>query len=379
MKTVFHERPGLGALETPAVLVDRTVLTRNVARMGTIARAAGVALRPHAKTHKSLAIGRMQRDAGATGLTVAKTAEAQVFLDGGFSDLTIAHPLVDRRKIVRILTAAGAVGARLRLIADSRAGVAAIAAAADEAGRPVDVMVKVDVGLHRCGVDPAGEAAAGLARTIAAAPRLAFAGLLSHAGHAYQADGPDGVRAAADDERRTMTGLAERLRAAGIAVPVVSVGSTPTVWLAESFAGIDEIRPGNAVFMDLTQVSLGVAEPADIALAVLATVVSVNGVHAIVDAGSKVLSSDRGPHGSARLAGYGLAARLDGGPAMTVTGLSEEHGFVAHEGRPPRIGEPLVIVPNHSCVVANLSRVLTVVDDDGRVESWPVDAQSCVG
>ena len=175
-----------------------------------------------------------------------------------------------------------------------------------------------------------------------------------------------------------MVAMAERLSAADLAMPCVSVGSTPTVWAAQSFDGITEIRPGNYVFMDLTQVSLGIARRDELALSVLATVVSVNRSYAIVDAGSKVLSSDRGPHGSARLTGYGVAARLSApDDDMIVVSLSEEHGFVAHEGRPLTIGERLRIWPNHACTVANLSRDLTLVEGRMVVGSLRVDAAAC--
>lgn len=372
-------RAALDALETPAVAVERAVLDRNIARAAQIARNAGVALRPHVKTHKSLKIAGLQMAGGASGLTVAKPAEAEVFLAGGFRDVTVAYPLLDPRKIGRLIAAAAQAGARLRLVADSAAGVAALAAVAAGAGRDVEVMLEVDVGLKRCGVEPAGEEAQRLAAAIQNHPSLTFAGLLSHAGQAYGAEGPDGVRAVAEAERVAMTGLAGRLREAGIAVPAVSVGSTPTVWLGEHFEGLTEIRPGNCVFMDLTQASLGVAARSDIALSVIASVVSVNDRFAIVDAGSKVLSSDRGPHGSARLNGYGLAAPLDEpSHEMAVVSLSEEHGFLAHEGRPPALGEHVRIWPNHACPVVNLAKNLVIVNADGQTESWSVDARACV-
>lgn len=369
----------LHALETPAVVIDGAVLERNLARAAEIARRASVALRPHVKTHKSLMIAARQIAGGAVGLTTAKCSEALVFIENGFSDVLVAYPLTDPRKLARLTGAARRTGARLRLIADSEAGVTALGDAATEAGMKLEVMVKVDVGLHRCGVDPGGPRALALARRIEAHPALVFAGLLSHAGHAYGLDGPDAVRAVAEAERQTMVTLAERLRAAGVAVPVVSVGSTPTVWLAERFDGLTEIRPGNSVFMDLTQVSLGVARRADIALSVLASVVSVNDRFAIVDAGSKTLSSDKGPHGSDRLAGYGLACRLDRpGEDLPVAGLSEEHGFIAHGGQPFVVGERVRIWPNHACPVVNLARSIVFLGPDGQTEPRPVDAAACV-
>jgi D-serine deaminase-like pyridoxal phosphate-dependent protein len=377
--TALPATDALAALETPAVVVDAAVMRRNIAKAAALGGAAGVAVRPHAKTHKSILLAKLQCEAGAVGITVAKCSEAAVFLEAGFADITVAHALVDSRKIGRLLALAGAREAKLTLIADSVPGLDAIAVAVEAQGVPVAVQVMVDVGLHRCGVDPEGEAAQRLVQAIADRNGLHFAGLISHAGHAYAAADAEAVRGIAEAERTAMLGLAARLDRAGIPVPAISVGSTPTIWLAESLSGITEIRPGNYVFMDLTQVSLGVASRRDVALSVLATVVSCNDRYAIIDAGSKVLSSDRGPHGTARLGGFGLASRLERpeAPEMAVVSLSEEHGFVEHGGQQPRIGERLRIVPNHSCTVVGLARTLTVIDGQS-CENWPVDAYGCV-
>ena len=372
-------RETLSTFETPAVVVDRGVLEANIARAAEIARAAGVALRPHVKTHKSLRIAELQMKAGAAGITAAKPSEAIVFLNGGVRDVTVAYPLVDPRKAERLIRVAVDKGVRLRVVADSTDGVAAISAAARSCDATIEVMIEVDVGLQRCGVDPASELAIQLAARLAEHPSTRFAGLLSHAGHAYAARDAGHVRQIAEAERLTMTNLARNLRDAGIVVPAVSVGSTPTVWLGESFAGITELRPGNAVFMDLTQVSLGVALPQTMALSVLATVISVNSRFAIIDAGSKVLSSDVGPHGSKRLTGYGVACFLDE-PSweVPVVTLSEEHGFLAHGGKVPRIGARVRIWPNHACPVVNLADQLVAISTNGNIEIWTVDARGCV-
>ena len=350
----------------------------NLDRGARLAAAAKVTLRPHIKTHKSLKIALEQEARGAGGITASKPEEALVFLRSGLGSLTVAYPLVDRAKIARLLHEAAQRGAELTLIADSRFGVQALAGAAGEVGSTASVMLKVDVGLHRCGIDPEAPEALALATEIARTPSLAFAGLLSHAGHAYGAKGPDEVRAVARGERQLMMGLASRLSQAGLDVPRVSVGSTPTVFLNDGFEGITEVRPGNYVFMDLTQVALGVARMEDIALSVLATVVSRNDRYLIVDAGSKVLSSDRGPHGSDRIAGFGKAIPLTGGPTLLpVSRLSEEHGFVEHGGAALPIGARLKIYPNHACPVPNLADAYVVLDGDG-FETWPVDARGKV-
>jgi D-serine deaminase-like pyridoxal phosphate-dependent protein len=370
----------LDAIETPAVLVDGEVLVGNIGEAARRATAADVSLRPHVKSHKSARIAKMQIDAGAVGITVAKSSEALPFIEAGIADIVVAHPLVDGRKIARLLEVAARRGTRLALIADSAAGVATIATEAVRQGVTVAIRIKIDVGLHRCGADPRGEDALILARMIADHSHLTFGGILSHAGHAYAAADADGVRAIAGEERRIMLDVAGRIRDIGIAVPVISIGSTPTFWLDAGFDGISEARPGNYVFMDMTQASLGIVPRSRIALSVLTTVVSCNDTYAIIDAGSKVLSSDRGPHGSTRLNGYGLALPLDNPDAegMLVASVSEEHGFVAHRGQRPQIGERLRIIPNHACTVVNLTRSLFVGDADDGYEIWPVDAQNCV-
>jgi D-serine deaminase-like pyridoxal phosphate-dependent protein len=207
-------------------------------------------------------------------------------------------------------------------------------------------------------------------------------GILSHAGHAYGAGTVENVRRIAEEERHIMVRVRKRLESAGIHVPEVSVGSTPTVVAAESFEGITEIRPGNYVFMDRTQYALGIASNEQITLSVLATVVSRNDDYLIIDAGSKVLSSDRGPHGSDALEGFGEAFTLEDAvqeQGWIVEKLSEEHGFIRRRGHDdPEIGTRLRIIPNHSCVVANLTDELVMVDGAGAPRIVQVDARGRV-
>ncbi|MCB1488145.1 MAG: alanine racemase [Bauldia sp.] len=369
----------LGAIETPAVLVDRLRLDANIQRIARLGK-DGVAVRPHAKTHKSIALAQLQLDAGAIGLTVAKPSEAEVFLAGGVPSVTIAYPLVVPAKIERVARVAAGHGAEVRFLVDSDMGIDAIAGVARTLGATFPVHLKVDVGLHRCGVAPDSAAGLALARRLAETPGIAFAGLLSHAGHAYRTSDAASVRSIAETERMIMTGFAERLAADGIGTPDVSVGCTPTVILNAGLEGISEIRPGNYVYMDRIQVALGAAMLDEVALWVAATVVSVNDRFAIVDAGSKVLSSDLGPHGSEAVAGYGMAWRCEAldAPPMVLASLSEEHGVLDHGGIPPRIGERVALLPNHSCPVVNLADEVLVIGPAGDIASWPVDARGKV-
>jgi D-serine deaminase-like pyridoxal phosphate-dependent protein len=333
-------------LETPVVLVDLDVLEGNIARMAERARTLGVRLRPHAKTHKVLEVGRRQIAAGATGLSVAKTSEAEVFAGAGFDDLFIAYPVVGADKAQRLL----ALSERLRRLAvgvDSVEGASTLAGAFRAAGRTLDVMLKVDTGLHRVGVLP--ERAPEMARRLADVPGLRLRGIFTHAGHGYGEETPDGVAQVARHEGRTMAAVADELRRAGLAVEEVSVGSTPTAREAMAQPGVTECRPGNYVYHDGSQVALGTCAPADCAMTILATVVSVPAAdRAVVDAGSKTLSTDPlRPHP----VGFGQIV----GRRSRIQRLSEEHGVIGVEGGDSfRVGERVRIVPNHACVVSNL-------------------------
>ena len=340
-------------LETPAVLIDLDVLERNIARMAERARACGVRLRPHAKTHKVIEVGRRQVAAGATGLSLAKPSEAEVFADAGFDDLFIAYPVVGSDKARRLL----ALADRLRRLAvgvDSVEGASSLAGEFRAAGRTLDVVLKIDTGLHRVGVLP--ERALDTARRLADLPGLRLRGIFTHAGHGYGEETPDGVARVARHEGGTMAAVAEELRGAGLAVEEVSVGSTPTAREAMAQRGVTECRPGNYVYNDGSQVALGTCAPADCAMTILATVVSVPADdRAVVDAGSKTLSTD--PL-RPRAIGFGQI----GGRRSRLQRLSEEHGVIVVEGGDSfRVGERVRILPNHACVVSNLhDRVIGV-------------------
>jgi D-serine deaminase-like pyridoxal phosphate-dependent protein len=353
---------GFDALIEPRVVVDLPTLDRNLASAAAIV-AGKAALHPHVKTHKSLAIATMQRDHGAVGFTVARIHEARMLLEAGLDPVTIAYPMMAFETATALLKLAGRPG-RLRFISDSEAGVAALSAAARLAGFGVEVFLKVDVGLHRCGVDPTSETALALATMIELDPHLTFAGLLSHAGHAYGATDPAAIRAVAAEELSLLAELRSRLERCGIAVPHVSIGSTPTLYANAGFEGVDEVRPGNYAFFDLTAVRLGIATRAEIALAIAARIVSVNDRYAIANVGSKTLSSDLGAHGTSATSSFGEAWTPGADASLPVLKLSEEHAFLAHGGTPPLIGTPVLILPNHSCPVANLSGGMLGLDGD---------------
>ena len=356
-------------LPTPAVLIDLDVLERNIASMQARACESGVKLRPHAKTHKSPEVARMQVAAGAAGLTLAKVSEAEVFARAGFDDIFLGYPIVGADKARRLLS----LFDRIRLVAgaDSEEGARSLGEVFHAAGRRLPVRLKIDCGFHRVGVLP--EQALEIARRIAALPGISFDGIFTHGGQGYGGASPEEVARIGREEGRIVTETAEALRAAGLPVAEVSLGSTPTAASAMSQHGVTECRPGNYVFHDSSQVALGTCTLADCAMTVLATVVSVPAPdRAVVDAGSKTLSTD--PL-RPRPDGHGLVL----GRRSRIARVSEEHGVIAvQDGETFRVGERVHILPNHACVVANLHDRL-IATRDGRVESEiSVAARGCV-
>lgn len=355
-------------LDTPALLVDVERLDRNLAAIAALALDNGVALRPHVKTHKSLAIAARQRDAGVVGFTVAKLDEAEVLIKAGFDDLLVAYELVAPAKIDRALRLGRR--ARIQLAVDSAAGADAIAAAALRHGVVVEVQIEIDCGLRRCGVLPA-EAGA-LAERIRRLEALRLSGIFTHAGHAYAAPNAAELERVAVAEAAAAREAAERVRAIGLEVASVSVGATPTVRRVVREPGITEIRPGNYVFNDGIQLALGVASEDECALTVAATVISrPTPERAVIDAGSKTLGLDRGAHGTALVPHYGSLIGTTG----QLVRLSEEHGILELPAASPlAAGDVVRVLPNHACSVSNLARRFLVVRDGSIVDEWPIEA-----
>jgi D-serine deaminase-like pyridoxal phosphate-dependent protein len=356
----------LADVPTPALLLDLRKLERNLERMAERASRLGVRLRPHVKTHKSIEVARRQLALGARGITVSTLYEAEVFAAAGFDDITWAYPLILQR-LPEVLALADRVD--LAVVVDSREAVDLLAAQTTR----LRVFLKVDCGYHRAGVDPEGELLLELADRLATS-RLRFAGILTHAGHAYHRRGREALLAVAGEERDVMTACAARLRDRGIPVPTVSIGSTPTLSVAEDLGGIDEIRPGNYAFYDLSQVILGSCTVTDCALTVAASVVSCQpgATHSIVDAGALALSKDPGPTDLGHSSMGAVFADYEAGALSTdleLTGLSQEHGHLA--GRLD-VGRRVRILPNHSCLTAAQFDEYLVVDGEHLVDRWPV-------
>ncbi|HEV8317497.1 MAG TPA: alanine racemase [Vicinamibacterales bacterium] len=364
-------------LRTPAVLVDVARVNANISRMQASASAHGLRLRPHAKTHKSPVIARWQLEAGAVGVCCAKLAEAEVFADAGIDDLRLPYPIQPSNadRVVRLLDRA-----RISIVVDDLTVAQAWSAAMCAAGRTLDVLVKVDVGFHRCGIDPDSPDAGRMVAAVGSLPALRLKGVLSHAGHGYQARSEEELASIAAEEARLLQQVAACARSQGATIEEISVGATPTARFNLTAAGLTELRPGNYVYFDRTQVALGAATLGDCALTVLASVVSRHQDRVIVDSGSKTLSTDL-MRGDPK-AGYGLVFRdvetgseIDEG--LHIERLSEEHATVRvmSATRRPDPGDRVRILPNHSCVVSNLVDEVVLVDGTRVLERLPVAAR----
>lgn len=355
-------------IDTPEIMVDADILRRNVQRMAAGVAAKGLALRPHAKTHKIPQIAALQLAAGAAGLTVATVGEAEVFAEHGAEDLFIAYPLwVTARTGERLRRLAS----QARIAVGTDSPEAARAMGAHLAGTDLEVLVEVDSGHHRSGVSP--QQAVEVARAAADAG-LRVSGIFTFPGHSYA---PGMPAEAAEAERRALAEAAQLLGDAGFETTRVSGGSTPSALLTEA-GPTTEVRPGVYVFGDAQQLELGRCRLEDIALTVAATVVSRHeGSSAIprrvvLDAGSKVLGGDRPGWAT----GFG---RLMDYPDARITALSEHHATVVFpEGAAlPPLGDRVRVIPNHVCVAVNLVDDVAVLSGGEVVDRWQVAARGC--
>lgn len=357
----------LDALETPAAVVDLDRMAANLDRMAVYVRAHGLALRPHIKTHKTPELAAEQLRRGAVGVTVATPREAEV-MAAVADDILVAYPPVGRPRLDRLLALPEHV--RLTIALDSADALAALDAAARDAGREVGVLIELDLGMRRCGV-PTPEAAVALARAAAEARGVAYRGVMFYPGHIREPvdeQGPALERLNADLAR-----FLDALTAAGLEPATVSGGSTPAAFASHALDGLTEIRPGTYIFNDRTTALIGACSWDDCAYTILATVVStaVPG-QAVVDAGSKALAREeiRAPGAT------GFGALLDR-PHVVVRATSEEHGILdlSRTDWRPRVGDRVRIVPNHVCVSVHLQDRLWGVRGEEVVGEWTVAAR----
>jgi D-serine deaminase-like pyridoxal phosphate-dependent protein len=364
------------SLPTPQVLIDRRRLLANIGHAQALATSAGMRLRPHAKTHKSPVIAKWQIERGAVGICCAKVGEAEVFAAAGIKNIRLPYP-VNPSNAERV--AALMDRSTISIIVDHPAVALEWSAAMTHAGRTLDVLVKVDVGFHRCGIDPDGKGALDFIRAVSSLPGLKLCGLLSHAGHGYHAKSDDELREIARREADILKRLAEGARKSGVEIAEISVGATPTLRFSAREHGLTELRPGNYVYFDRTQVGLGSAALTDCALTVLATVVSKPAADRIVlDCGSKTLTNDQAP---SRVTPQSFGIVLNGSADAVIDNLlierlSEEHATVKVIGKTPlEPGDRVRVLPNHACTVSNLVDSVRLVEGDELVETLDVRAR----
>jgi D-serine deaminase-like pyridoxal phosphate-dependent protein len=339
----------LATLDTPALLIDLDIVWRNLEQMQKNADKFGVALRPHIKTHKTPELAHLQRRLGAMGITVAKVSEAEVMAEAGIKDIFIANQVVSEKKLNRIVDLKKKVDISVGV--DSSLAAKKLSAIFAASGLTVDYLMEINSGLNRCGVLP-GKDAVELYQAIHALPSLRFKGIFTHAGQVYGAGSLAEVREISRHESEIMVETARALEQAGTSVEIISVGSTPTMKVWQGHEGVNEIRPGNYIFHDAIQISLGVATLEECALSIVASVISrPSRERAVIDGGSKAFSSDRGAHGKEMASGFGIVL----GKKATLERLSEEHGIMSLDpDEDLEIGDRVRIIPNHACATVNL-------------------------
>jgi D-serine deaminase-like pyridoxal phosphate-dependent protein len=367
----------LQSIKTPSLVLDIERVERNAERVGRRVASFGTRLRPHVKTHKCVEVARLQTRGHSGALTVSTLAEARAFAAHGFTDITYAVPIEPGKFEAAIELAK--LTERLALITDDMSIPAQLNEAARRVGVTLDLFLKVDCGYHRCGVEPHQREAFEIPRRIAEASNLRFAGILTHAGHSYHCRSKQELSAVARHERDIMLDFAERLRAGGVAVPVISIGSTPTITHVDHLRGIDEARPGNYIFFDAFQAALGSCSLNDCALTVLSAVVHRDRSRrkVVIDAGALALSKDRGAVEFDADCGYGLVLDLDGNDlGLRVQALSQEHGEITAADEKSldqlNVGTRVRVLANHSCLTAAQHSHYHVLERGSIVDRWEI-------
>ena len=369
----------IDSLSTPCLLLDRAAVERNCRLMAERMTKLGVRLRPHMKTAKSADVARLATAGHFGGITVSTLREARYFAERGFADILYAVGFVPSK--IEEAAAVQDMGVELTILTDNIDAARATAQAAAAMGRRFPMMVEIDTGDRRCGLDPKSEAAdiLALAQAIHEGEGLELRGVLTHAGQSYHGASVEAIRAIAEEERAGIVAAAELLRGAGLPCPVVSAGSTPTARYAESLDGVTEMRPGVYVFGDVDQALIGSCSFDHIAVTLLASVIGHNKRtrRIIVDAGGLALSKDIGPAEFDPDTGYGTVVGEGGGPRpdrLYVASVSQEHGQLALPGgaEPPwgefPVGSKVRIFPNHVCMTAAAHDRYNLVGAGGAIE-----------
>ncbi|KVH71432.1 alanine racemase [Burkholderia cepacia] len=369
----------LQTLNTPAALIDVGRMRHNIGRMQAHLDALGVRFRPHVKTTKCTHVVDAQIAAGAQGVTVSTFKEAEQFFAHGIRDIVYAVGMVPA-KLGQAL-ALRRQGCDLKLVTDSLPAAHAIAEFGRAHGERFEVWIEVDVDGHRSGIPPDAGLLIDVGRALVDGG-LVLGGVLAHAGSSYEYSTPEALAAIAEQERSRTVRAAERLRAAGLPCPVVSIGSTPTALAARHLDGVTEVRAGVYVMFDLVMHNIGVCDLSDIALSVLTTVIGHQEEKgwAIVDAGWMAMSRDRGTQRQARDFGYGQVCTEHGDVLgdYVMSAANQEHGIVSRTGAPDSgiaqrfpIGTRLRILPNHACATGAQHPEYQAIGDDGSAQAWP--------
>jgi D-serine deaminase-like pyridoxal phosphate-dependent protein len=351
-------RRPVASVSTPFLALDPERMERNIARLGARLKKLGVAARPHMKTHKSVEVGkRMSREIGP--ITVSTLREAEEFARAGFRDIVYAVGIAPS-KLARV-EALRRRGVNLAVILDSETAARAVADASRRNGDRIPALIEVDADGHRAGLSQDDPEILTIARALVEGG-AELRGVLVHAGESYGCTTAEALEAAAENERTAVVGVAERLRAAGLPCPVVSVGSTPTSHFARDLDGVTEVRAGVYIFQDLVMAGIGVCTLDDIAISVVASVIGHRPEKGwiITDAGWMAMSRDRGTAAQAVDQGYGVVTAMDGTPYedLVVARTSQEHGTMAI--RPGSgaslpdlpVGTRVRVYPNHACATA---------------------------
>ncbi|HEY4070830.1 MAG TPA: alanine racemase [Sphingomicrobium sp.] len=370
--------PPLGTildLPTPALLLDRARLERNAARMRNKVRQLGVKLRPHVKTSKSIDVLRVLAGGENVPITVSTLAEARYFFGNRVTDILYAVGIapVKLPEVAELIRA----GCKLRIILDTTEAADAVTAFVAAEGVPIEVLIEIDSDGHRAGVQPGDPLLIQIGRRLG----HSLAGVMTHAGASYDCRTRDQFEVMAEQERALTVEAAERLRAAGLPCPIVSVGSTPTLHYARNLDGVTEVRAGVYAFGDLVQAELGTCSADDIAIGVLASVIGHNRQHGrvLIDAGFLALSRDRGTAELPIDWGYGAVCDpvtgdvIDG---VAVSSTNQEHGIITSRSGDLdfdrfRVGSLVRILPNHACATAAAYERYFVTDGSERiVDVW---------
>ncbi|HZS48302.1 MAG TPA: alanine racemase [Blastocatellia bacterium] len=367
----------LQTLKTPSLLLDINRVRQNAEKIGSRVKELGASLRPHIKTHKCIEVAQIQTEGHSGAVTVSTLEEGRVFAANGFTDILYAVP-IERGKFDEAIDLSRKCE-KLSLITDNPEVPAQLDEAARNAGVTLNVFLKVDCGYHRCGVEPHTTEALEIPQRIVVSSNLRFAGILTHAGHSYHCKNREELLALAQHERDVMVEMADRLKSLGMPVPTVSIGSTPTISTVDHLEGINEVRPGNYIFFDAFQATLGSCRPEDCALTVLSAVVhrDLSRNKVIVDAGAIALSKDRGAEHIDSQCGYGWVLDLEGNDlGLRVESMSQEHGIMVGSNGASvdklKVGTRVRILANHSCLTAAQHSHYEVIDGDEVVDRWQI-------